>query len=947
MHDRRTPHATHLLSLLSALLLLSSACSETPQDQVLASAGCAELSQRAEGCLNALCSVDPSDPLCLQQEARRRSLLHHDSTDPCASLSRATLSELESASCERFIEDMRSSLSGKADAPCPPYFPWCAAPELSQGYRMEVLAWSSEGALIDLFVDDVIIENVDVQGVAYQRLELPGQGSTFEPGLPAIPVLSVMLALPPDCSAASLSSVELLDQQSFDQLEVYPFQGWLLEGEEPGSLLRDEAAYASALPYPATDGNVDAPAIWRNHKAIRLQLHPLRYHAAEGRLEVATHLRVELSFESSDGPVPESRGEASAAASYASVLPAYEAVARTGEERDDPNRVRYLIIADDALVGTLSPFVAWKEELGLKTKVTPLSELLPAELPEGKDASTLIHEYIAAQYTEHAIEYVLLVGEPETLPMKADRDRRGETIRSDFLYACVAGDDLLPELALGRLVGNEQELSRQLAKIIAYEQGDRLAPWRQRTLLVAHEQDAPGKYTACSDSIRQRAYAAPASFIKLYGADKVSNETLVEHIQSGAGVLNYRGHGEETSWWEWNGHNFSFEAQPVLNEDRTPVVFSIACLNAKLEHPQKTLAEQFMHAEAGAVAFLGATKPSWTKQNHDFDRLLFRTILDHGIRPIGQVLNTANVELMRLYAGDAAAQENAKMYIWLGDPSMELDLGRLPEQPLPIGWCNLQHPGTFEQPASLPGVDLYGRLWIEGQTEGAGPAPFVMAQVGYGPVDTLPNEAWSWSGAYYNMDYENNDEFMGRINVETPGEYAYAFRVSGDGGQSWTLCDLDGSNNEPEVSQLGRVQITARPQMSIMNASIDWPSSLRSQPGTSTGQSTMRLTIDAMTWKEALVPFVKVEIGYGPNGVLPTESEDWVWSATEQASAYSGNMMFKATLIGPQEPGQYSFAYRISQDDGQSYVYADTDGSRNGLSADKLGSLRVEEPASP
>ena len=162
----------------------------------------------------------------------------------------------------------------------------------------------------------------------------------------------------------------------------------------------------------------------------------------------------------------------------------------------------------------------------------------------------------------------MLVGEHEDIPLHTWSGKP-----SDVWYGCLAGDDVLPEVSVGRMVGKTPEdLSVQVSKTLSYlaatSEGQGL-DWRNRVLLVAHEQQYPQKYTECLESVREAKYRSSAvRFEKLYGGEDATNEQIVERLNEGVGILNYRGHGSETAWHEWNGHNFNVDEAGLQNADR-------------------------------------------------------------------------------------------------------------------------------------------------------------------------------------------------------------------------------------------------------------------------------------------------------------------------------------------------------------------------------------------
>ncbi len=114
-----------------------------------------------------------------------------------------------------------------------------------------------------------------------------------------------------------------------------------------------------------------------------------------------------------------------------------------------------------------------------------------------------------------------------------------------------------------------------------------------------------------------------------------------------------------------------------------------------------------------------------------------------------------------------------------------------------IGWANLQWPFNAEIPAGTS-VTIYGRVFKQNVTEASGVPAGITAQLGYGPSESDPrnNSDWIWIDAVYNMQYDNNDEFMQDLIINQAGVYVYCYRFSDDGGISYVYGDNNGNTNQ-------------------------------------------------------------------------------------------------------------------------------------------------------
>ncbi len=98
-------------------------------------------------------------------------------------------------------------------------------------------------------------------------------------------------------------------------------------------------------------------------------------------------------------------------------------------------------------------------------------------------------------------------------------------------------------------------------------------------------------------------------------------------------------------------------------------------------------------------------------------------------------------------------------------------------------------------------------------TDGVDADEGLIAEAGYAPegagddpealvwIAAEADPAWSAEAA----DAAGYDQYLATFDAPAPGTYALTFRFSLDGGDTWLLCDLDGSDNGFQAEQLGRL----------------------------------------------------------------------------------------------------------------------------------------------
>ncbi len=130
---------------------------------------------------------------------------------------------------------------------------------------------------------------------------------------------------------------------------------------------------------------------------------------------------------------------------------------------------------------------------------------------------------------------------------------------------------------------------------------------------------------------------------------------------------------------------------------------------------------------------------------------------------------------------------------------------------LTIGWANLQWPPSISHVISTTNrtPNIYGQVWIDGVTDQAGPAPSLMAELGFGPDGSNPatDPGWRWVQASFNTDAGNNDEYVASLLPDALGTYDYAYRYSVTAGRDWLYADLDGTSNGYSPAQAGDLAV--------------------------------------------------------------------------------------------------------------------------------------------
>jgi hypothetical protein len=239
---------------------------------------------------------------------------------------------------------------------------------------------------------------------------------------------------------------------------------------------------------------------------------------------------------------------------------------------------------------------------------------------------------------------------------------------SDPSYAAVNGDDLLPDLALGRLSATSVAEAQMLVeKVLAFERGG--LSMSQARVLVADNADAGGDFEHAADEIAGGVMGGRADKIYLSRLGGGTRGAIQAALNRGASVMSYVGHGSTVVWASENVYN-NMDLPNLAPQPQQPVLFTMNCLNGYFHMPGlSSLAEAFVKTEGkGAIAAFAPSGMSVTEAAHVYHKAALEELLSGRHRRLGDALLAAQAR----YTESGALPELLSIYQLLGDPALEL-----------------------------------------------------------------------------------------------------------------------------------------------------------------------------------------------------------------------------------------------------------------------------------
>lgn len=390
-----------------------------------------------------------------------------------------------------YFDDIRlcRTICGSAGVPKLGWISFDADAEPGEGPRSCMKDETTMGMMLNFDVPGMFVQEVEVEGVTYHRLSIPGHATLLDEGKPELPVLGQTIEVPYGVSF----DIEIVKSRSIPLqcYNVYPAQEREIRLGEPEvkKLALDKATYLTDANYPGELAVVEAEdiAVIRGHRVVFLKVNPIQYNPVTKETVAFSNIELRLKY---DRPaliqgIDERIESPAFEEMLKSLLLNYKSPGRmtsllsTGEWSEGCD---YLIITHSEFYNKNDPqnpvvrLRDWKQSKGLKTMVVDIVDI-------GSGTATDIQDFIQLAYNtwKPAPTYVLLVGDAGDdtgkvlIPTNYKTEHieafhYGTKIATDLYYATVDGADYFPDIYIGRLpVDTQQEAKIVIDKILNYE----------------------------------------------------------------------------------------------------------------------------------------------------------------------------------------------------------------------------------------------------------------------------------------------------------------------------------------------------------------------------------------------------------------------------------------------------------------------------------------------
>ncbi len=343
----------------------------------------------------------------------------------------------------------------------------------------------------------------------YEQISFDNCVQGAEVGNPNLPWHSVSLLLPQNTEARDIE-FEFTDFIEVDgEHNLYPYQAPRpLSVTEEIPFAKNENVYASEEVYPAKYSSDVKTQYLNGYSFAFTGFTPVRYVPATGKLSYAQKVTVRVKYETSRvdkskmlNTSPEVKARVERLAQNPESLGLYSSNTR----QKSIGGYELLVITPQEWVSHFDDYKAHYEARGLRTEVVALEDIYASS--EGRDEQEKIRTYISQEYEDNGIMMVLLGGDSNVVPYRGlycyvMEDYEDPGLPSDMYYVCLDGtwnddndelwgevgeDDLLPELAIGRMpFNNEEQFNNMMHKTLEYQTNPVLGEFNDIVLGAEH-----------------------------------------------------------------------------------------------------------------------------------------------------------------------------------------------------------------------------------------------------------------------------------------------------------------------------------------------------------------------------------------------------------------------------------------------------------------------------
>jgi hypothetical protein len=515
------------------------------------------------------------------------------------------------------------------------------------------IAGFSEVLTVKLEADQPIFDAINVKIEGFGKLRIPG--------LPVVPVKSIALALPPGARVTrvhcDLPVPHLYEPRTLSITPPFlPVSGSQRAQDDAISRWQTNKTLweTRSTVFPNVPCHVSKISHLGAIPYVRVIYYPLQLSAQDMRFFSSCEITIDYTTEKTENAISPWIVQ-----NATEIFDNWEFVKHEYSTDMQNDSFNYVIITKDNLFSAFDSLINWKNSIGFSARCVSVDSII-AQYP-GSETPDRIRNFLIDKYDEWGIQYVLIGGNVDLIPMKIcfpDPEHEYDT-PTDYYYAELNDDwdsdndgyygeydqdsiGFTPEVIVGRFPHNTlTDLSTIVSKTVKFEQD--IGSWKHNALLLGAFSNFANEngsgWPSCDGAVLMEnmkdSLLSGWTCMRLYEDEGVcpsqwpheqslTESNVVAEWSSGQyAVTNWSGHGNSSGAYrkiweyddgdsipEWNeigSEAFMFISDPPsLNDDYASIVFAASCSNAASDD---NLARELIFN--GASGIVAATSYGW------------------------------------------------------------------------------------------------------------------------------------------------------------------------------------------------------------------------------------------------------------------------------------------------------------------------------------------------
>ncbi len=345
------------------------------------------------------------------------------------------------------------------------------------------------------------------------------------------------------------------------------------------------------------------------------------------------------------------------------------------------NSADYIIITHEKFYRRAKEYLKYRREQGLHVVLVKVQDIYD-EFNYGIKSPLAIQKFLKYAFynwdRSHRLKYVLLLGDAnynyksyntkfeDFVPTFFFQTLKFGAVATDLPYALISGDDLLPDLFVGRIpVMTSGDVSIVLDKIREYEQNTVIGAWRNQSLFISGNDRGTPELRGVPGIPQRPAFRTQNQRLinlllpKNYTAFKlntIKNENLqydpnyggttdlIEYFDDGVSFVTFLGHGGGAIWADVQLLDLQ-DVDRMNNKGKYPFIASMTCFTGAFDNPGNPgLAQKLLLSQnKGSIAVFASSGLGWVA--NDYAMLWY--LMQHIFQPeisVGEAVALAKID---------------------------------------------------------------------------------------------------------------------------------------------------------------------------------------------------------------------------------------------------------------------------------------------------------------